>query len=262
MRGEIKYRATIKFSRLKKATIGYVLFAITALVGIVVTFIAPPIAQDVAYHQFSDQATLFGIPNFWNVVSNIPFLVVGTLGLLRLQSIVSASKIQYLLFFLGVALVAFGSGYYHLHPSNSTLVWDRLPMTIAFMALFSIVISEFINESLGRKLLLPLLIVGLLSIVYWLIFNDLKVYVLVQFYPIVAILISLIFFQSSYTLKIGYWLLVLAYIVAKVVEHFDAAIHQVFGLLSGHTLKHIIAALGIYYLLLSYQKKKAFTSKT
>jgi Ceramidase len=246
---------------LKKAIIGYVLFAVTALVGIVATFIAPPIAQDVAYHQFSDQVTHLGISNFWNVVSNIPFLVVGVMGLLRLSSIVSASKVQYFLFFLGVALVAFGSGYYHLHPSNSTLVWDRLPMTIAFMALFSIVISEFVNEALGRKLLLPLLIVGLLSILYWLVFNDLKVYVLVQFYPIVAILISLIFFQSVYTLKFGYWLLVLAYIVAKLFEHFDDATHQTFGWLSGHTLKHISAAIGIYLLLLTYQKRKAITNR-
>ncbi len=247
--------------RLKKGTIGYVLFAITALVGIVATFIAPPITQDVAYHQFSDQVALFGIPNFWNVVSNIPFLVVGVMGLLRLSSIVSASKIQYLLFFVGITLVAFGSGYYHLHPSNSSLVWDRLPMTIAFMALFSIVISEFVNETFGRKLLFPLLIVGLMSIVYWLLLNDLKVYVLVQFYPIVAILISLIFFRSSYTLKWGYWLLVLAYIVAKVFEHFDAATHQLFGWLSGHTLKHISAAAGIYLLLLTYQKRKAIDNK-
>jgi len=251
----------LKFWVLKKKTIGNILLGLTALIAVVIVFVAPPIKQDESYHQFSDQVMLFGIPNFLNVVSNVPFLVVGVMGLLRLSSIVSASKVQYLLFFLGVALVAFGSGYYHLHPSNSTLVWDRLPMTIAFMALFSIVISEFVNEALGRKLLLPLLIVGLLSIVYWLVFNDLKVYVLVQFYPIVAILISLIFFQSSYTLKWGYWLLVLAYIVAKVFEHFDAATHQLFGWLSGHTLKHISAAAGIYLLLLTYQKRKAISNK-
>jgi hypothetical protein len=245
---------------LKKKTIGYILLGVTIIAGIVATFIAPPIAQDATYHQFSDQATVFGIPNFWNVVSNIPFLIVGILGLVRLPAIASTSKIQYFLFFLGVALVAFGSGYYHLYPSNNTLVWDRLPMTIAFMALFSIVISEFVHEQLGLKLLLPLLIVGLMSIVYWLIFNDLKAYVLVQFYPIIAILISLIFFQSSYTLKIGYWLLVLAYVVAKLFEHFDTTTHHAFGWLSGHTLKHISAAIGIYLLLLTYQKRKAITN--
>jgi hypothetical protein len=149
---------------LKKKTIGYILLGVTIIAGIVATFFAQTITQDAAYHQFSDQATVFGIPNFWNVVSNIPFLILGILGLVRLPAIASTSKIQYLLFFLGVALVAFGSGYYHLHPSNTTLVWDRLPMTIAFMALFSIVISEFVHEQLGLKLLLPLLIVGLMSI--------------------------------------------------------------------------------------------------
>lgn len=242
---------------MKKKTTGYVLLGLTALLAVIAAFVAPPIGQDITYHNFSGQATLFGIPNFLNVVSNVPFLVVGVMGLLRLQSFVSASKIQYFLFFLGVALVAFGSGYYHLHPSNSTLVWDRLPMTIAFMALFSIVISEFINEQLGRKLLLPLLIVGLLSIVYWLVFNDLKVYVLVQFYPIIAIIISLVFFQSSYTLTKGYWLLMIAYIAAKLFEHFDSAIYTILGCISGHTLKHISAAIGIYLLLKSYQKRNS-----
>jgi hypothetical protein len=96
--------------------------------------------------------------------------------------------------------------------------------------------------------------------VYWLIFNDLKAYVLVQFYPIIAILISLIFFQSSYSLKIGYWLLVLAYIVAKVFEYFDTTTHHAFGWLSGHTFKHIIAALGIYYLLVSFQKREVIVN--
>lgn len=247
--------------KLKKATIGYILLVVTVIAGIVATFIAPPIAQDAAYHQFSDQVTVLGIPNFWNVVSNVPFLIVGALGLVRLQAIVSTSKIQYLLFFLGVALVSIGSGYYHLHPSNSSLVFDRLPMTIAFMALFSIVISEFINDKLGLQLLLPLIIIGQLSIVYWLFFNDLKVYVFVQFYPILAILILLISFKSKYNFTIGYWWLVLAYVAAKLLEHFDNETHHLLGFLSGHTLKHLAAAIGIYCLLITYQKRATVVNK-
>ena len=39
-------------------------------------------------------------------------------------------------------MVAIGSSYYHWKPSNSRLVWDRLPMTVGFMSLVAVVISE------------------------------------------------------------------------------------------------------------------------
>jgi len=59
---------------------------LVALLGLMVASLAtlpllPPIAQDPSYHQFADQRTLLGIPNFWNVVSNLPFVLVGTMGL-------------------------------------------------------------------------------------------------------------------------------------------------------------------------------------
>lgn len=38
-------------------------------------------------------------------------------------------------FYIGVAAVAFGSGYYHLKPNDSRLVWDRLPVS-SFPAVF------------------------------------------------------------------------------------------------------------------------------
>ena len=242
--------------RLKKETIGYILLALTAIASVVGVLFVQPIMQSESYHHFSDANTIFTIPNFWNVISNLPFLVVGLMGLVHLKTIVSHSKVQYLLFFIGVALVSIGSGYYHLHPSNATLVWDRLPMTIAFMALFSIVISEFVDEKIGQQLLIPALLLGLASIVYWIVFNDLRMYILVQFYPIVAILIVLVFFKSKYTLTVGYWILLIAYIVAKFLEYFDYQVLHFLKVISGHTLKHVVAAIGIYILLITYQKRK------
>src|SRR5258708_1963065 len=102
--------------------------------------------QDSRYHNFADQRHLLGIPNFWNVISNAPFLVVGVLGLWALlfgrpTGILPELKAGYVAFFLGTALVAFGSSYYHLRPDNETLFWDRLPMTIAFMSFFAVVIA-------------------------------------------------------------------------------------------------------------------------
>lgn len=241
---------------MKKEYIGYLILGALGIVAIIVLIFSPPIVQNATYHNFSDANTIFNIPNFWNVISNIPFLIVGLLGLWHLNTITNEKKSQCFLFFLGVSLVSIGSGYYHFNPNNNSLIWDRLPMTIAFMALFSIVISEFVNFKIGQLLLIPAILIGLLSIVYWLLYDDLRVYVLVQFYPMLAIPIILIFFKSSYNLTIGYWLLLVAYIMAKFLEHYDYQTYQLLKVISGHTLKHVFAAVGIYILLYTYLKRR------
>ena len=236
---------------MKKESLGYLILSAIAIIAIAGIFVLSPIEQDKVYHNFCDADTIFNIPNFWNVVSNIPFLIIGLIGLYKTSTLLD-KKIQYIMFFSGITLVAIGSGYYHLNPNNNTLVWDRLPMTIAFMSLFSIIISEFINMKIGLNSLFPAVLVGLLSVIYWVVFNDLKIYILVQFYPVLAILVMLIFFKSKYNLTIGYWLLLLAYIIAKIFEHFDYQTESALKILSGHTLKHIVIAIGIISLLYTY----------
>lgn len=239
---------------MKKENTGYLLLIILAITSVIGVVLTDPIKQDEAYHSFSDQNSFFGIPNFWNVASNLPFLVAGVLGLLSIRNI-TPGKIQYQIFFVGVALVSVGSGYYHFNPDSYTLIWDRLPMTVAFMAVFSIVISESIKEKTGRTLLVPLLLLGLLSILYWAGFDDLRLYALVQFYPILAIPVILVFFRSRYTMEWGYWVLLLAYIAAKFFEEYDRAIHETLIFISGHSLKHLAAAIGLLILVYAYSKR-------
>jgi len=240
---------------MKKEKIGYFILIATAFLSIAALFFISPMEQDSAYHHFCDSKTIFTIPNFWNVVSNLPFLVVGLIGLLKASKF-PKPKVQYILFFTGVSLVSFGSGYYHWNPNNDTLVWDRLPMTIAFMSLFSIIISEFIDEKKGLKILIPAILVGLFSVIYWQVFNDLRIYGLVQFYPMLAIPVILILFRSKYNFNIGYWILFVAYLIAKIFEHFDHEIETLLNGVSGHPLKHFVSALGIFYLLYAYTKRK------
>lgn len=243
---------------MKKENIGYFIISILAIVAIAGIFLSSSLEQKNSYHNFSDADTLLNIRNFWNVVSNLPFLAVGLLGIYKLN-IIAENKAQYFVFFLGISLVSIGSGYYHLNPNSNTLVLDRLPMTIGFMALFSIVISEFIHKIVGQKLLVPLLIIGLLSVVYWAVFDDLRFYILVQYYPILAIPVILIFFKPKYTLTIGYWLLLLAYVIAKIFERFDYQTHIYTGI-SGHTLKHLFASIGLFILFYTYiKRRKTFT---
>ena len=248
-----------------KDKLGYVLLTITAMVALLGMLTQEPIPQDVNYHLFIDTREIWSIPNFWNVVTNIPFVFVGVLGLYKLRfpgklKILDNSSIAYILLFFGTLLIGFGSSFYHLSPDNQTLVWDRLPMTVAFMALFSIIISEFISIRAGKALLLPLLVAGLLSIIYWHFTElrgegDLRFYALIQFYPLLAIPIILVCFPSQYTHIEAYWWLLVAYILAKLFEHFDVEVYNLLGFISGHSLKHLTAASGLYLLLVFYQKR-------
>jgi hypothetical protein len=252
----------------KKQKLGFALIIISALLVLGGVTSQGPVAQDVTYHLFADDRTIGTIPNFWNVISNIPFVIVGFLGVYKLRNpgklkIIGELNIAYILLFFGVFLVGFGSGYYHLAPDNQTLVWDRLPMTIAFMSLFSIIISEFINVRSGKNLLLPLILAGILSVVYWHFSEmrnegDLRLYLLVQFYPILAIPIILLCFRSNCTHASAYWWLLLTYVTAKILEHFDTEVYHLLGFISGHSLKHVFAALGIVVLLFFYQQRNCY----
>ena len=232
-----------------KKNIGYILLALVAVLVVSKLLLLAPITQEQSYHNFSDTRACFMIPNCWNVLSNLPFLVVGVLGIYRLQ-FGDIVKKQFVVFFIGISLVSLGSAYYHWNPTDETLVWDRLPMTIGFMALFSALVSEFINLEVGKRLLFPGLILGLLSILYWVVCNDLSIYLGIQFFPMLSIPVMLIFFRSNYNLHSGYWLLLLAYVIAKIFEIYDHETHHALGFISGHTLKHLFAALGIYMMIL------------
>lgn len=248
-----------------KARLGYALIVFTAMLALGIILTRGPIPQDVSYHLFVDTREIWSIPNFWNVITNIPFAIVGLLGLYQLRlpgrlGFLDETRMAYTLLFFGTFLVCIGSSYYHLAPDNQTLVWDRLPMTIAFMSLFSIIISEFVSVRSGKAALLPLLLAGILSVMYWHISElrgegDLRFYILVQFYPMLAIPIMLICFRSRCTHVQAYWWLLLIYITAKLFEHFDGEVFNILGFISGHSLKHLTAALGLYVLLVFYQKR-------
>lgn len=232
------------------------LLAGVVLAGIISVIAYGPIPQPEGYHAFADQRSILGIPNFWNVVSNLPFLLIGLAGLFVMRArpspgVLPALRPAYLTFFLGTALVAFGSGCYHLAPSDSSLVWDRLPMTIAFMAFLAILIGEQIGRLIGARLLLPFLAVGLLSIVYWRLNGDLRPYVLVQFLPMLLAPLLLLLFPSALTRPALLWGVLVAYAVAKVFEELDVPVYQVVRVISGHSLKHIIAAAGTWFVVLA-----------
>jgi hypothetical protein len=242
------------------------------VVGAVVLFAGPPLPQPPDYHAFADQRTLLGIPHCLNVVSNLPFLVVGLLGLYEVLRrdmvgpgqpfLTAAERWPYALFFLSIGLTGVGSAYYHLDPTNARLTWDRLPMALAFMALFDAILGERLGVSVGRWLLLPLLLLAVGSTLYWhaseqLGHGDLRPYYMVQFYPLLAIPLLVLLFPPRNTRTAVLFVALGWYVLAKVLEYpLDRPIYQMFGVVSGHTLKHLSAACGAYAILRMVQLRQ------
>jgi len=226
-----------------------------AALAIVILFFAmtSPIPQDPDYHLFVDGRQLFAIPNCWNVVSTLPLLLAGAWGLSYINKHnhdVCAPELvlPYRTFFVGILLTALGSAYYHLMPSNESLVFDRLPMTVGFAGLFSIVTGEFVSARIGRRLLIPLLVIGITSVAFWAITEsrsagDLRPYALVAFLPMLLIPVILVGYRSTYGSAQYFWIMIGFYVVAKLCEHFDAEIFSLGEVVSGHTLKHLFASL-------------------
>jgi hypothetical protein len=234
-----------------------------SLVAICVALLAlvfsrAPIAQDLAYHNFADRRTFCGVPNMLDVASNIAFLIVGVAGVLFWSARQQGLAISWLVLFAGTALVFFGSGYYHWTPGNATLLWDRLPMTIAFMGLFVAFISEHVGARLERYLLVPAIAVGVASAVWWHFTDDLRWYVWVQFTPLVCIPFVLAVFPGRYTHRVYLLYALGLYVLAKFAELWDREIYSLTGnLFSGHTLKHLLAAGGVLAILIMLKRRSA-----
>ncbi|CAN8235586.1 unnamed protein product [Cochlearia groenlandica] len=252
---------------MKKRTIISLLAAI--IIFIILMIVTPKIPQSQAYHDFADQRSFFGIPNALNVISNFPFFIIGFIGLVLcfypddfFSFSLRGEKIGWTCFYLGVAAVAFGSSYYHLHPDDARLVWDRLPMTIAFTSIMAIFVIERIDEHKGTYSIVPLLLAGLISILYWRFFDDLRPYALVQFVPCIVIPLMAILLPPMYTHS-TYWLWAAGfYLLAKVEEAADKPIyrwtHHVF---SGHSIKHLCAAMVPVFLTFMLAKRTVQTER-
>lgn len=244
------------------------LSCLTALIIVAVIF-APRIAQPLSYHNFADHRAWLGIPNFGDVASNLPFAFVGIWGLIFVGGAQSETsfadrceRFSYFLIFFGLLLTAFGSSYYHLVPDNARLVWDRLPMTIVFMALVAAVIGERISIRISLILLPIFLLIGIGSVLQWYWSElqgrgDLRMYAAVQVYAGLVLLLMLAL-PARYTRSSDYAVIAAFYALAKILELTDRKIFHALHVVSGHTLKHLAAAMAGYWILRMLQKRRVF----
>ena len=235
------------------------LLGLALLAAVLAIVLVRPMPEPMIFRQLADERMFFGIANFWNVVSNAPFLLVGLWGL-RVVARAGANdfiqhtdKWPYVACFLAVALIAAGSTYYHLAPLDERLMWDRLPISLAFMALLAAMITERISVTAGRHGLVPLLLAGVASVLYWRWSGlrgseNILPYALVQYGATAAIIVIAALFRSRYTRGPDVLIAVAIYALAKLAEVLDAQIYAVGHVVSGHTLKHLIAACAVWWL--------------
>ncbi len=214
------------------------------------SLVLPAFPQDPAYHNFAAQQTISNIPNFWNVISNAPFLIVALMAWFdKNRRRDSAANV----FILGVFLTALGSAYYHWMPSNERLFWDRLPMTIAFSGVISAIISSRFNQKSGAALLWPVLFFSAASVCYWRWteahgHGNLTPYGIVQFGTVALLLGALIFVRRKNSEQRFLWFAAAAYVAAKLLEACDRPIAEALQMMGGHPIKHLAAAVACWYL--------------
>ena len=235
---------------MSRSTAFVVAFTLLTLAAAV---LLPPVPQPLDYHDFADQRDAFGVDNFLDVVSNVAFLLAGLAGLFvvfsgRAHFEFPAERWPYAVFFAGVLLTAAGSAWYHLAPDNESLFWDRLPMTIAFMGLVSSQVVDRIGVRAGLLLLGPALVAGLASVAWWIVTEragagNVLPYALLQGYAVIVLLMMAVLLPSRYTRGNDLYYIFGWYVLAKLLETFDAQVLAVGHLVSGHTLKHVAAAV-------------------
>jgi len=238
----------VELTGTQRVRVAAVVALFAAALGAMLTL--APIPQDPAYHAFADTRDVLGIANGLNVWSNLPFVLVALSGFAVVSQRPAAfreaaERLPYLGLFAGLAATALGSAYYHAAPDGARLFWDRLPMTVAFMSLFAAVLAERVTVRFGLRAFPLLLALGVASIVYARQTDDLRFYLLVQGFPIVALPLLLALFPAWYTRGGDLLGLVGWYLLAKVFERLDQQVFETLRVVSGHTLKHLFAALAI-----------------
>jgi len=205
-----------------------------------------PIAQLQNYHAFADRRSWLGIPNAADVLSNIPFALVGLWALAR-----RPAALAWRVFDGALLLTALGSSYYHLAPDDARLVFDRLPIALACAALL---VAVYARTDAPRHITLRLAALcafAIASVEWWRETGDLRPYLLLQGAPLLLIPLWQWRAHVPPRERVLFGLAVAAYVIAKALEAGDHAVYATLGFASGHTLKHLFAAAGAWLIVVA-----------
>lgn len=240
---------------------GAVLLLLLALFG-------PFVAQPPDHHHFADQRAWGGLPHALDVLSNLGFAVAAAAGVRLLtgsrgQALPAAVRGLAALFFTGLACSAIGSAVYHWAPDDATLAGDRLGMAIAFAGMLGLAVQSRLSDGAGRATAAAVLLAATASVLVWLQGGNVLPWVLVQGGGMLAVLglASMAPRRGGLALRLG--AVIAWYAAAKLLEWGDGAVFEATaGLVSGHSLKHVLAAAAAWPVIAALRAAGAATEGT
>ena len=222
------------------------------------------VEQPQSYYQFADDRTFFGIPNGLDVMSNLAIVYPAIIGLLFLQDRRESGfqyrdpiePVIYYSLFIGFALTFLGSIWFHLNPNDSTLVWDRLGMSVIMACYCSLIIADMYSIDLAKQIHYPLIAIGSLSIIYWHFSGDLRFYFIFKLQPLILVFILIKFGKKVYDRSEDYLVSMLLIGIATLMENVDEGVFESLVIISGHTLKHIFAGASLWWVMRMIQTRE------
>jgi hypothetical protein len=222
------------------------------LLGLLLACFGPYVPQMARYHEFADQRALLGIPLAMDVLSNLSFAIAGGLGLvaigrLRLTQFWAGQRPLAALFFSGLVLTALCSGVYHWRPDDAGLVLDRLGMVLAFAGLIGVAVADRISLRAGWWSTELLLLLGPVAVAVWYLTGNLLPWSVLQGGGLMLLLALALRrpVPGAWGVALGW--VIASYVLAKVFELGDQAVFAwTVGWISGHSLKHLVAALAAW----------------
>jgi len=239
---------------------------LTSLIFFIIAAISyGPISQPQEYHDFADDREFLSIPNALDVMSNLAIVYPGILGLVlvyerRNESEISDDEVSIqITLFSGMILTFAGSVWFHLDPNDSTMLWDRLGMSVVIGSCISLLIHDMYDRNLAGNIHLPIVVISIISVLWWPVFDDLRFYFIIKHHPFILFPILLLFGNRIYDKVSGYYWGLSMFILATIFEFTDLKIFEITGFISGHTLKHIFAGIGLWFIMAMIRDRKLLT---
>lgn len=211
-------------------------------------------------HPFVDARTLLGIPNAMDVLTNLPLALAGLWGLrvLRGRTQPVATQQAALVFFAGLLATGFGSAWYHWEPDAAGLAWDRLGMAVTFAGALSLAVAERVGQVPARWSLQLLLPLATLSAILPALTGNVLPWAVQQFGGMALMVWLALRRPVPGAIGVRLGALIALYALAKVLELGDAAVfHATVETISGHSLKHLTAALAAWPVIASLKHLRA-----
>jgi hypothetical protein len=223
--------------------------ALAALAWLALAAWGPVVAQSAAYHGFADQRTLWNVPFAMDVLSNVAFALAGVAGIRALRRlparrVSNMQRAMAMLFFVGLVLTAAGSAWYHAQPTDATLAVDRSGMAVAFAGILGFAVACHVSERAAAVAGPTLLLFGAWAANAWTDTGNVTPWIALQAGGMVLIVWLALLHRRRGAPDVRWSLVILAYAAAKVLELEDQQVyHLTGGLVAGHALKHVAAAL-------------------